>query len=155
MYFNIILSHAKRSLKWPSSFRFPSKPCTCFCFSLRATYTTHLILVDLISLTIFGEQFKSLSFSLCSFHQTPATSSLLAPNIHLSTLFSITLNLCSSLIVRDKVSHTYKTTGKSTVLYVLSSRSQICITQGGKRLWTQRWQRLPEFKFFRHAILIY
>jgi hypothetical protein len=36
----------------------------------------------------------------------------LGPNILLSTLFSNTLNLCSSLIVRDQVSHPYKTTGK-------------------------------------------
>jgi hypothetical protein len=57
--------------------------------------------------------------------------------------------------VRDQVPHPYKTTSKITVLYVLSSRSQICITQGGSGLWTQQWQGLPEFKFFRHAILIY
>jgi hypothetical protein len=105
-----------------------------FLFSLRATCPTHLILVDLIARTIFGEQFKSQSPSLCSFHQTPATSSLL----DLSILFSIALNLYSSLIVRDQVSHTYKTPGKIFVLYVLFSCSQICITQGGKRLWTQR-----------------
>jgi polysaccharide pyruvyl transferase WcaK-like protein len=33
--------------------------------------------------------------------------SLLGPNIFLSTLFSNTLSLCSSLIVRDQVSHPY------------------------------------------------
>jgi hypothetical protein len=33
--------------------------------------------------------------------------------------FSNTLNLCSSLNVRDKVSHPYKTTGKIIVLYIL------------------------------------
>jgi polysaccharide pyruvyl transferase WcaK-like protein len=43
--------------------------------------------------------------------------SLLGPNIPLSTLFSNTLSLCSSLSVRDQVSHPYKTTGKITVLY--------------------------------------
>jgi polysaccharide pyruvyl transferase WcaK-like protein len=36
------------------------------------------------------------------------TSSPLGPNILLSTLFSNTLNLCSSLSVRDHVSHPYK-----------------------------------------------
>jgi len=116
-----------------------------FLFSLRATYPTHLILVDFIARTTFGEQFKSQSSSLCSFHQTPTTSSLL----DLSILFSIAFNLCSSLIVRDQVSHTYKTTGKILVSYVLSSCSQICITQEGKRLWTQRRQGLSEFMFFQ------
>jgi hypothetical protein len=44
---------------------------------------------------------------------------MLGPNILLSTLFSDTLNLCSSLNVRDQVSHPYKTTGKIIVLYIL------------------------------------
>jgi len=39
---------------------------------------------------------------------SPATSSLLRPNILLSTLFSDTLNLCSSLSMRDQVSNPYK-----------------------------------------------
>ena len=71
------------------------------------------------------------------------------------TLYSITLSQCSSLIVRDQVSHSCRTKGKIIFVHVLSSHSQIRITQGGKRLWTNRWQGLPEFKFFRHAILIY
>jgi hypothetical protein len=70
------------------------------------------ILPALITLTILGEEYKPCSSSLCNFLQPPVTSSLLGPNIFLSTLFSNTLNLCSSLIVRDKVSHPYKTTGK-------------------------------------------
>jgi phosphate starvation-inducible membrane PsiE len=44
---------------------------------------------------------------------------LLGPNILLSILFSNTLNLCSSLSVRDQVSHPYKTTGKIMILYIL------------------------------------
>jgi hypothetical protein len=36
----------------------------------------------------------------------------LGPNILLSTLFSDTLNLCSSVNVTDQVSHPYNTTGK-------------------------------------------
>jgi len=41
----------------------------------------------------FGEQYITLSFSLCSFLHSPVTSSLLGPNILLSTLFSNTLSL--------------------------------------------------------------
>jgi hypothetical protein len=36
------------------------------------------------------------------------TSSLLGPNILLTTQFSNTLSLCSCLSVRDQVSHPYK-----------------------------------------------
>jgi hypothetical protein len=56
---------------------------------------------------ILGVEYKVLSFSLCSFLQPPVTSSLFCANILLSTLFSSTLNLCSSLNVRDQVSHPY------------------------------------------------
>jgi hypothetical protein len=51
----------------------------------------------LIILIILGEEYKSRSSSLCSFLYSPVTSSLFGPNILLSTLFSNTLSLCSSL----------------------------------------------------------
>jgi hypothetical protein len=46
------------------------------------------------------------------------TSSLLGLDILLNTLFSNTISLCSSLNVRDQVSHPYKTTGKIIVQYI-------------------------------------
>jgi polysaccharide pyruvyl transferase WcaK-like protein len=55
---------------------------------------------------------------LCNFLPSPITSSLFGPNILLRTLFSNTLSLCSSLSVRDQISHAYKTTGRIMVLYV-------------------------------------
>jgi hypothetical protein len=42
---------------------------------------------------------------LCSLLQSPVTSSLLGPNILLSTLFSNTLSLCFACSVRDQLSH--------------------------------------------------
>jgi hypothetical protein len=50
----------------------------------------------------------------------PITPSLFGPNILLNTLFSNTLSLCSSLAVRDHVSHPYRTTGKIIVVYILT-----------------------------------
>jgi hypothetical protein len=52
---------------------------------------------------IFGEQYRSLSSSLCTLFHYPVTSSLLVPSILLNTLFSKTLSLHSSLNVSDKV----------------------------------------------------
>jgi len=46
-------------------------------------------------------------------------SSLLGSDILLSTLFSNTLSLRSSLSVSNPVSHPYKSTGKIIVLYIL------------------------------------
>jgi hypothetical protein len=80
-----------------------------------ATFPAHLILLDLITRIMFGEQYR-LSSSLCSFLHSPITPSLIHPNILLNTIFSDTLSLRSSLDVSDKLPHPYKTTGKIIVL---------------------------------------
>ena len=67
-------------------------------------------------------EYRSLSSSLCSFLHSPVTSSPLGPNILLSTLFSNTLTLRSSLNVSDQVLHPFKTTGNIIVLYILNCR---------------------------------
>jgi hypothetical protein len=64
------------------------------------------------------EAYKLWSSSLCSLLHPPTTSSLLGPNILLSTMFSDTLSLHSPLSVRDEVPHPYKTTGKIMLLYI-------------------------------------
>ena len=48
---------------------------------VRSTYPACLILLDLITRKILGDQFRSLSSSLCSLLHSPVTSSLLGPNI--------------------------------------------------------------------------
>jgi hypothetical protein len=59
-----------------------------------------------------GKEYRSLSYSLCSFLHFLVTLSLLGPNVLLSSLFSNTLSLRSSFNVRDQVSHPYKTHDK-------------------------------------------
>jgi hypothetical protein len=58
-----------------------SKPCIASTHPIRATCPAHPILLDLITRTILGEEYGSLSASLCSFLHTPFTSYLLGPNI--------------------------------------------------------------------------
>ena len=101
----------------PSSF--PTKtPYTLLLSLIRATCPAHLILLDFITRTIFGEEYRSLSSSLCSFLLSSVISSNLGPNILLSALFTNTLSLRSSLNVSDQVSHPYKI-GKIIVLCIL------------------------------------
>ena len=116
--FNIILPSKRRSSKCALPLGYPHKNYTCTSsVFLRATCPAYLILLDYIARTILGEQYRSISSSFCSFLHSPVTSSLLGPNIFLSTLFSNTLSLCSSLSMRNQVSHPYQTTGKTTFLY--------------------------------------
>jgi len=94
------------SPKWSLSLRFLHQTLyTPLLSPIRATCLAYLILLDLITGTTLDEQYRSLSFSLCSFLHFPVTSSLLGPNILLSTLFSDTLSLRSSFNVSDQVSH--------------------------------------------------
>jgi hypothetical protein len=96
---------------------FPTKILYAFLTSpMRATFIAHLILLDLITIIIFGQAYKICNSSLCSFLQHPSTSSLLSSNTLYSARFSITLSLHVSLSMREQVAHQYKTTRKSMIL---------------------------------------
>jgi hypothetical protein len=57
-------------------------------YPIRATCPAHLILLDLITRTKLGKEYRSLSSSLCNFLHSPVTSSFLGPNTLLRALFS-------------------------------------------------------------------
>ena len=120
IHFNIILPSMPGSSKWSLSHRFTHKnpvytslPHTCY-------IPCPFILLNLIPRIKFGEEYRSLSSSLCTFLHSPITLFLLGPNILLNTIFSNTLSLRSSLNMSDQVSHPYKTTGKIIVLCILT-----------------------------------
>ena len=79
---NIIHPSTPRSPQWSPSLRFPhQEPIhTPLSSPIRATCPAHLILLDFITRTILGVQYKSCSSSLCNLLHSPVTSSLLGPS---------------------------------------------------------------------------
>jgi hypothetical protein len=94
---------------------FQPKFCVFLISSMHSTHPTHRILLNLITIITFGEAHKLWSSSLWKFFLSPVISPLLGPNILVRTLFSNTLNLCSSLNVTDQVLHAHGTTNKSYI----------------------------------------
>jgi hypothetical protein len=67
---------------------------------------------------------------------SPVTVTLFGSNILLMALFSNTLSQCSSLNVKDQVSHPYKTTDRIMVSYILTC-TFLDSRREDKRLWTR------------------
>ena len=81
----ILSTHLRLGL---SNFLFPSgfpsnNLYIPFSSPIRATCPAQLILLDFITRTILGEEYKSFSSLLCNLLHSPVTSSLLGPNIHI------------------------------------------------------------------------
>ena len=117
IHLNIIFPSTPGYSKWSRSPRFP-------CIHLSSPpYVLHVPPISFFSIfitrKIFGDEYRSLSSSLRIFFHPLVSSPVLAPNILLNTLFSNTLNLSSSLTVKDQVSHPYNSTGRNIVLYIL------------------------------------
>ena len=71
------------------------------------------------------------------FLRSPVTFCYLCPNNFPDTHFSGTLSLCSFLIIRYRVSRLYKTSVKTTLLFLINIMFLVG-KQEDKRFWTER-----------------
>jgi len=117
---NINHPSTPRSPQWSLSLRFPHQEHIS---PPLLTHTRHMPSPSHSSQFYhphnIGWGVQIINSSLCSLLHSPITSSLLGPNILLNTMFSNTTSFLSSLNVSDQVSHSYKTTGKIIVLYIV------------------------------------
>ena len=117
---NIILPSTPRSPKWSLSLTFPHHipvyasllPHTSY--MPRPSHSSRIYHPKNIGWAAQIIKLLIMQFSLLPCYNVP-----LRPKYSLSTLFSYTLSLRSSLSVNDQVSHPYKTKGKIIILYTL------------------------------------
>jgi len=79
--FNIVPSTPGSSRWFPFPQVFPPKMCAPLLSTARATCSTHLILLDMITL-IFGEEYKTWSSSICNFLQPLYFLALMPKYLH-------------------------------------------------------------------------
>jgi hypothetical protein len=103
---NISLPSTPRSSELSLPFRFPQPKCRMYLSLMRATCPTYFILLDFITILYFVKRANyeashyAIFSSLTSFRPSWA-------QIFCSAPCSDTLSLCSSLSLRDQVSHPY------------------------------------------------
>ena len=125
---------------------FPTETLSSSILSLtRSTFPAQILVLELITQIIhIMWEVQNIKLIHTQSSLVSVISSSLGPDILLSTLFSNTLSLRSSLSVMDQVSHPYKTTGKITVLYIFIFKFLVSKLEDS-RFCTEWQQAFPEF----------
>jgi hypothetical protein len=106
IHFNVIFTSKTRLFDWSLPFMCSNQNVRIYlCVLLDLPISVYFTVIIII---ISGYEYKFWRSALLNFLQAPTTASILDPNILIKTLFSHTLNFCSSPNVRDQFTHLYK-----------------------------------------------
>jgi hypothetical protein len=124
IHFDIVHPPTSWSSQWSLSFWLSNQYSICTplhpysCYMARPSHPSWLDYSHYTWRRVQVTKLLIMQFSPTSCLRPPVSSSLFGPNILLNTLFSNTLSLCSSLNVRDQVSHPHTTTEKIIVFFI-------------------------------------
>ena len=163
-----------RSPQWLFPSGFPTKILYTPPLStpIRATCPAHLILLDFITRTILGEEYKSFSSTLCYLLHSPVTSSLLGPNIkavllphmfhvHMRNIESVSISKDGASVfagvLRDIFRYGNFISGHPVTTVPIPAKNDVphwYLLEGGrqkKRVWNSTkfspgWLRIPELE---------
>jgi len=92
IHFNVTLPSRRRFSKWPLSLRIPYDTLYAHLHSsIRATFHAHIILLVLITVIIFVEQYKSWSYPLRSFFHFSGKTAQCCMSISFLYMFRTTM----------------------------------------------------------------
>jgi hypothetical protein len=114
--------------------------------TIRAKCPIHLILLDVITRKMSGEEYISWTSSLWSFLHTPVTSSLLDPNIILNALFSNTSPYVPPSLSATKF---YTQSKQNKIVMTLNFKTRI-LTIFKRLYWTSSIQLVIYFATLHH-----
>ena len=126
-FFNMHLCLGLPSVIFPSSF------CTKTLYVFLLSPVSAAVPASLIFQTMLDGECKPWHSALHTFLHSTVTSFLIHWNISLSTLFSNTLSLCSSVTVNDQVAHPFKATCKATFIFLYTNGNAANSELNGRR----------------------
>ena len=129
------LSLGFQNYNFPSGF-LPQNQFSCSFSPMCVICPTQFILLDWWPELYLMKSMRS-TLLIVLFLQSPVTFCHVCPNNNADTYFSCTLSLCSFLNVRYQVSHLYKTSVKTTLLFLINIMFLVG-KQEEKIFWSER-----------------
>ena len=156
---NIMHPSTSRSPRWSLSLRFPHQdPIHPLSSPIRATCPAHLILLDFITRTILGEEYKSFSSALCNLLHSPLPlplpsvyCSIILPSVlRYSRLSQFRLRTCSAVVILNcppPAAHPYQPHRPSNIRLRVDLETACILFNRHVLLWVKLCSLMPTLCF--------